>query len=492
MSQLTDIDFSDLNILSCVDLASVTTSQSAVYQLFDNLYKEKFQHKDRIVFYTSQEIPDLLWRHLYRAANQIDISNFFILICSPNDLSEKSQQQVLLWSSDSVPFQTRKVSVVSDAPLGNNYHVPDTICPLLWTHLEIKNNGNISPCCIQEDSLGNIIDHTLADVFVGKTMQLLRTSFLNGELPSGCGVCWKNEADGVVSNRQRHYDLLSRDLLVNYINSPKLVSLDLKAGNTCNFKCRICGPTASSLWAQETQTIPLVKSAFRNWADEGTPFQEIFDHISTLNNYDFYGGEPFLIKSLTLLIEKIVKSGRAPDVRLHYNSNGSIYPEHLLAHWKNFKHIDLHFSIDNIGKKFDLERGGNWNQVNYNIQRLLQKKLPNLKISIMPVISAMNVLYIDELFAWAQSLGLDINPLYLQKPDEFSIERLTSAAKHLVLSKYQNSNDPELQKIVALIESSNGSDGKKFVERTRQLDVLRNQSFHNTHREIAEAMGYTV
>jgi MoaA/NifB/PqqE/SkfB family radical SAM enzyme len=486
------LDVPNLNVLSYVDLADLTNSPSAVYKLFNDLHREEFQHSDRIVFYTSQEIPDLLWRHLYQAANQMDISNFFILICSPTDLAEKSQQQVLLWSSDCVPFQTQKVSVADNAPLGNNYHVPDTICPLPWTHLEIKPNGNISPCCVQKESVGNIIDHTLTDVFVSKSMQMLRTSFLNGELPSGCRVCWKNEADNVVSNRQRHYNLLSRDFLTNYIDLPQLTSIDLKAGNTCNFKCRICGPAASSLWAQEKQTIPLIKSVFQNWADEGGPFQKIFDHISTLNNYDFYGGEPFLIKSLTLLIEKIVKSGRAPDVRLHYNSNGSIYPEHLLEHWKHFKHIDLHFSIDNIGKKFELERGGKWDQVNYNIQRLLQKKLPNLKISIMPVINVMNVLYIDELFTWARSLDLNIDPLYLKEPSEFSIEQLTSTAKHLVLSKYQKSTDPELQKIAAIIESSNGSDGKKFVERTRELDALRNQSFHDTHQEIAEAMGYTV
>lgn len=483
----------DLNVLSCIDLADITSSPSAVYQLFDNLYKKEFQHNDRIVFYTSQKIPDLLWRHLYRAANQIDISNFFILICNPGDLTEKSQQQAKLWSLDPVPFQTHIVCVDSSTLLDNNYHIPETICPLPWMHLEVKNNGNISPCCIRPDSLGNILDHKLTDVFSGESMQLLRKSFLDGETPSGCAVCWKNENNGVVSNRQRHYNLLYRDFLVNYIDSPQLASLDLKPGNTCNFKCRICGPESSSLWAQEIQTIPLVKTVFRNWTDEDHPaVSQIFDNISTLKQYDLYGGEPFLIKSLNLLVEQIILSGHASDVRLHYNSNGSIYPEHLLEHWKHFRHVDLHFSIDNVGKRFELERGGTWAQVDRNIQQLLQKNLPNLKISIMPVINIMNVLYLDELFDWTNNLNLSINPLYLQSPDEFSIENLTPLAKQAVILKYQNSENIELKKVVALVKSSPGSNGKKFIERTKQLDTIRNQSFLNTHPEIAIAMGYTV
>jgi MoaA/NifB/PqqE/SkfB family radical SAM enzyme len=491
MNILSATDFPDLNILSCVDLADITKSPGQLYQLLESLYRTEFRPDERIVFYTSFTIPDKLWQHLYQATDKIDISNFFILICSTEDISIQCSENAQKWSQNGSSFNTMTVPLISSQPLHTSYVIHDSICPLPWMHLEVKNNGNISPCCVYNGSIGNISETPLLKVFESQQLNQIRQTFLNGGKPSGCSFCWKNEDNKVTSNRQRHLSILSRDLSTHYIDSPKLVSIDLKPGNTCNFKCRICNSFSSSLWAQEKQVIPV--SAFQNWADEKNPaFNQILDQIPTINNYDLYGGEPFLIKPLTLLVEKIVSAGRAPDVRLHYNSNGSIWPNHLLPYWPHFQHIDLHFSIDNVGKRFELERGGQWDQVQSNIRRLIEKNLSNLQISIMPAISIMNVLYIDELFDWAKSLGLTVAPLYLQNPEHLSIERLTPSAKSAVLAKYKFSQHPELQKIVKVVENSPGSDGKQFIKYQQHLDKIRQQNFFSTHTEIAEAMGYIV
>lgn len=495
MMSVTSIDFLGLNVLSCIDLADITTKPGQLYQLLASLYQPEFFQNDRIVFYTSCEIPNELWQHLYCATDKIDISNCFILICSNKDISSKCNQQALLWSQDKSSFSNAIVSTLHSQPLATTYFIPTSVCPLPWMHLEVKNNGDISPCCVYNGTIGNITNKTLLDAFDSQQLDDLRRTFLKGDKPTGCSVCWKNEDTKVTSNRQRHQSLLSRDFLTAHIDSPKLVSLDLKPGITCNFKCRSCGPDSSSLWAQEIKntTIPIATSPFRDWAsNDSIAFNQIIDQIPNLNNYDFYGGEPFLIKPLTLLVEKIVSKGRAPGVRLHYNSNGSIWPEHLLPYWSHFQHIDLHFSIDNIGKRFELERGGSWDQVNDNIQRLLAKKLPNLQISLMPLINIMNVLYIDELIDWAKSLDLPINSLYLQTPEYLAIDQLTPAAKSAVLEKYKFSLDPELQKIVNIVKYSPGSDGKKFVEYHQHLDKIRQQSCLISHSEIATAMGYPV
>lgn len=495
MNQIYDLHTLNINILSCHDLADMTVSRSAIYQLFTQLHQPEYQEHDRIVFYTDQEIPEQLWKHLYQAAKKIDISNYFILICSSKDLKIQSQMQANIWATDCVPFQTLMIPVADSRPLSKCYVIPDTICPLPWTHLEIRNNGTISPCCIYKGSIGNIVTDQLSDVFNLSRLTDIREQFLSGDRPSGCATCWQNENNGVVSNRQRHLEFLSQDFFSNYIDSPKLTSLDLKTGNTCNFKCRICGPESSSLWAQEQkiQSIPLKSATNHNWSDSTDhAFNQIFNHVDTLTNYDLYGGEPFLVKSLTMLVEKIVAAGRASQVRLHYNSNGSIWPEKLILHWQHFQHVDVHFSIDNVGERFELERGGIWHQVHHNILQLKEKNLPNLKISIMPVINIMNVLYLDSVFDWAESLNLDINPLYLQHPPELSIENLTYRAKQEVLSRYQHSHRAELQKVVKIVQNSAGSDGKKFVEYNQHLDKIRKQSFLNTHQDIAEAMGYPV
>jgi len=488
------IDQLDINAIVCIDLADVTASRSFVYQLFKQQYRSSYQPNDRIIFYTNQNIPEQLWRHLYLATEKIDISNFFILICSTQDITEQSKAQAAKWASSGQSFSTLTLTSIDGNQLQENYHIPDSICPLPWTHLEIKNDGAISPCCLYNGVIGNVNTDMLQNVFNGNELDTIRHRMLNGEKLSGCEACWKGESQGVVSNRQRHVSA-AQAFFVKHIDSPELVSLDLKPGNTCNFKCRICSPRYSSLLTQEREKYAPLARALpkRNWAEDTDHiFEQIFENINTVENYDLYGGEPFLIKSLTTLVEKIVASGRAPQVRLHYNSNGSIWPEQLLPYWPSFQHIDLHFSIDNTGNRFELERGSTWQQIQDNISQLVKKNLPNLKISIMPTVSIMNVLYLDELFDWAKSLNLDVNPIYLYNPSELSIENLTATAKQLIVNKYKNTDHPELKKVVAAVSQAAGSDGKKFVAYTSNLDKIRQQSFHTTHKEIAEAMGYIV
>jgi sulfatase maturation enzyme AslB (radical SAM superfamily) len=203
-----------------------------------------------------------------------------------------------------------------------------------------------------------------------------------------------------------------------------------------------------------------------------------------------YGGEPFLIKPLLRLVEQAVDQGHAKNITLHYNSNGSIYPEKYIDYWKKFKHVDIHFSIDNIGTRFELERGGSWNQVDSNINQLVNLKLPNIKINIMPAISIMNIFYINELFQWADKLSLPVHPLYVTDPIGFDLKHLTADAKELIINKFQNHQWPEMKNILAYIKSVPDSNGREFVKLCKHFDDLRNQNFADSHTEVAKAMGY--
>jgi len=478
-------------ILKCfVDLEQLTNAPNVAYKNFQMHYQEVFDNNDRLVLYTTQPISNMLLQHLYQATGLIDISNFFVLICSPNNIKPQVESVASSYFSDRTAFQTLQIEFEETKKLQNNFVLSDTLCPMPWTHLEISAQGEIKPCCVYRNNVGNIKNSSLHDTFYSHNVSNLRQQLLSGNKPTGCSKCWELESRGLVSNRNYHMSFLKKDLLTTYIDQPKIKSLDIKPGNTCNFKCRICNPKSSSLFEQEYAKSNQLSVRSFNWTEDSNAFDEITDLLPSLTNIDMYGGEPFLIKHLTKLVEQSVTSGHASNIRLHYNSNGSIYPTALIEHWKHFKHIDIQFSIDNIGQRFEIERGGSWESIDSNIRKLVDLNLPNVSISIMPAISIMNIFYLDELLDWANNLGLLVNPLYVTTPPGFDLKDLTVDARKLILDKFHTHPHPVVQDILNYIRTSPESDGKKFRQICKHFDMLRNQHFSDSHPEIAHVMGY--
>ena len=469
----TDLAYEQLTkqfeILCYIDLAEVSKTPDYVYKIFNTHRRDAYTETQRLVFYTSHDVSDALVEHIKIAADLIDISSYFILIY--------------------------RVETPTDQ-LHNTYAVPDSICPFPWTHLEIKANGQIFPCCVYSESIGNINQVTLTDAFNGEYMTALRQQFKDGAKPNGCSNCWRNESQGLVSNRQRHNNFLKKELLINYFDRPTIASLDIKPGNVCNFKCRICSPGSSSLFAQEVisnsddedrKKIILTNQKLSKWTEDDQIFDQLKELIPTLSNLDMYGGEPFLVKQLTSVLNYAVENNYASQIRLHYNTNGSIFPEQLVPLWQHFKEIDIAVSIDNIGKRFELERGGLWSEIETNIQKLVALQSKKINVYIMPTINIQNVYYLDELFAWADKFGLEIRPLILKNPAGYSIQNLTPTAKNLLVEKYQGTPWPYIETIV---KSAGVGDSQDFINLVQHFDQIRGQSFSQSHPEIARAMEY--
>ena len=230
-----------------------------------------------------------------------------------------------------------------------------------------------------------------------------------------------------------------------------------------------------------------------NWAEKNYKFfAELEDSLPDLINIDMAGGESFLVKQFDKVVQLAASKGYSKQIRLHYNTNGSIFPNNQILQWSNFREIDLALSIDNIGQRFELERGGSWSTVESNIEQFLSLNLDNLKIYIMPTVNIQNVYYIPELVEWAKLLGLPVVFNYLNRPFAFSIDYATEDFKQLLIEKYKNYTHPELISISNRIQSCCGSDGSEFIKETKRLDLIRRQSFQETHPEVAKAMGYSV
>ena len=230
------------------------------------------------------------------------------------------------------------------------------------------------------------------------------------------------------------------------------------------------------------------------WFDDNERdfIKELIDLCPDLINIDIFGGEPFLLKSLPMILDSIIQSGHADHIRLHFNTNGSMFPNNLLERFSKFQHVDICLSIDDIKQRFEYQRGGEWALVEKNIDRYLDIPRDRFSLSVYPVINIQNVFYLDQLIEWCDRKNILMIAEYLESPSYLSISNLTPDARELVLKKFKNNQHPLIRSITNKLGQSGTSDGKEFVEMMTNLDRIRTQNFAKHHYEIAKAMGYAV
>ena len=136
----------------------------------------------------------------------------------------------------------------------------DKFCVLPWVSLEASPIGTVRPCCLADDELVDDAGHKFSlltanfnDIQNSGSMQRLREQFLAGKQPQTCRKCWNEERAGRTSKRMHTINRLKHSIAhVDWNTEAKpLMFLDLKLGNICNLKCRICGSWSSSQFAAE-------------------------------------------------------------------------------------------------------------------------------------------------------------------------------------------------------------------------------------------------
>jgi len=382
-------------------------------------------------------------------------------------------------------------------------------CILPWISIETTPHGNVRPCCLYTKELPdiNLNTHTLQDAFLSQSMNNLRQAFEDGKKPSGCERCWMEEDAGKKSKREHMLEKFKAETF----DQPVLKFLDLKLGNICNLKCRICGSWSSSKWAQEEIDYYEADGggqAQRKWLKNGqwprrnqkfwTHIDELLPHIKF---FEFTGGEPFLIKQHFDLLERAVELGYAADNDIHYNNNTTKFPaQHKL--WRHFKHVQIAFSVDNTGKRFEYERyGAKWRTANTNV-----KKINSLRDSGYPISTQLcctwniqNIYYIDDILSWAIGMNFDdIHFNLMHDPWEYAIANLPKSAVAPVMLYLQKCqvkypqfavDIDALKKIVVNSQQEGAVDLHKKIRRT---DLYRAENFAVTHSKIAKAIGYEL
>lgn len=472
-----------------------------LYQRLKTVYKSAYEADERIVLYSANSFKKDMLQHIHHCAEKLDISNFFILLCS-NSISTADISSVTGPNSFSIELVN----------IGNPLiPLPEHFCYIPWAHMEILSSGEVKPCCVYTGVITkssgeafNINKHTdtFEDVYHSEYLSTLREQFRQGHKPNGCRHCWVAEENGNGSHRlwseqflgDRVFDINLEEESVN-----NLMSFDIKLGNLCNLKCRICNPKSSSKVAAEQirvlQSQGLPTDEIRNLNKQGnwTENDEIWQGLRALGpqivNLEFTGGEPLLIPQHETFLDFLIEQGYANQIRLHYNSNATVYPEQLLYKWQQFRHVDIAFSIDNTGARFELERdNSNWESVNQNLDNFLDNRLDNMSLSVYPTVNIQNVLYLPELLDWYQTKQFDaLHFSWLEHPEYLDINNIGSALAELIAEKLINSkHSSQLSGIIEMLKNTHSNKLQLFLDYMENLDKIRKQSFYDTHKELAE------
>lgn len=383
----------------------------------------------------------------------------------------------------------------------------DTFCILPWVHLATNASGNIRPCCnskpgksfIKNPETGNPYKLGKADfseIWNSPDYKSLRQSLLNGERPEVCERCWKEEDAGIQSLRQAWMHRWIEDKEYTDTADMDIRYADIRMGNFCNLKCRMCNPYASSQWLDEWHLVreKLSDEEYQRLNGENWPwyrytqFEKNIDLIlPTVEEIYLTGGEPTIIKEHEYILNKVIRSGRAKKVKIKYNTNLTNIPNHLLEKWKAFKAIKCNVSIDAVG---DLDRyiryPSNWSKIEENFKKVRQ--LDNVVNEIHCTVQMYNITRLHELIEWAEPFGHKIYLNILNHPEELNIKVLPKKLKETVtetLSSYTHID--RVQGVIDYMNAENWNHKlKQFFHYTRQLDKSRNQNLFDVLPEFKE------
>jgi len=318
-------------------------------------------------------------------------------------------------------------------------------CPLPWMGLNVRNNGDVRVCCNANVSVNqglvskddgtyyNLGKDEIQDFRNADLMKEIRLAMLNGEYHESCIRCKRETESGMQARADWERDiwkdviteesakqLTAEDGSINTDENP-IKYMDLRFGNLCNLKCRMCGPTDSNMWYEDTvklwgpqytdsgQKIKLVKNTkgkhepdtdIYSWYDNKNFWNDLENEIPNIERLYIVGGEPLMIDQHYEFLQKCIDANRAGKIVIEYNTNITNIPERAWNIWKHFQRIQIGMSVDAVGSINDYIRNpSKWWKIEENMRKLDNAE-GDFKIWWAATIQAYNLIHLPETMMW--------------------------------------------------------------------------------------------
>jgi len=432
----------------------------------------------------------------------------------------------------------------------------DTFCPIPWIFQAVRANGDIRVCCqanvtknqgvIRKDdgTAYNAGRDGMEESRNAEMMKVIRLNMLEGIWSEECGRCKKEEENGLVSRRT--YENQQWNFTINEartktaadgsISNVPVIYYDLRFGNFCNLKCRMCGPTDSSAWyddwikltgsnkfkdtSGEVTILENSKGYFAtefDWPNYEPFWEQLEANAHNIQHVYFAGGEPMLIERHYDFLERCIEQGVAKNIIIEYNTNMSTLPTRVTKLWESFKQVRVGASVDGMESMQEYQRyPAKWEKTLRNLEAL--DVMPNNIIAWLAfTVTAYNVNHMIDFMKWKlkHSGFKKINstnrrpiithhvahhPKHLNirvLPDEYKQELTEKFNDFLVWVEQENFNDyvhTQAKDIVNGVINYMNSESyydeywKEFVKYTQKLDSIRSETIFQVEPKFKEYM----
>jgi hypothetical protein len=377
-------------------------------------------------------------------------------------------------------------------------------CVLPWISVNVDTEGNFGLCCINpqnklkdENGIPIKLVEFSGNIQDCKTLRDIREKMRNGEFPEECQRCYDLEKS---SDSARSYRQISNEKFKDFIqvNETDLTikHLDLRLGNACNLKCRMCSEHSSSKWAKEQSELSKKlsfishKTYSNKWTNSEKVLEFVDANLSSLVDLRFAGGEPTFQTKPVEIMEHIVDLGYANKIDLKFNVNLTHIPQRITELWPHFKSTKITASLDGIGDLNTYIRyPSDWNDVKKNLKMLVEKHATGeISLNVLTTVQVYNIFSLDlieQQMVEFSVINHDFTPVWT--PRFLNVQCLPLAAKALLTEKYQTASS-KVKKMIDFMNSEDLDCWEEFKQFTLEVDRNRNQSITEFVPELTRWM----
>jgi organic radical activating enzyme len=340
-----------------------------------------------------------------------------------------------------------------------------THCMVPLRELHINSNGKYRNCCIQLNTVGKI-DLTVEDPnewFVNDTgLQIIRNALQIGVKHATCKKCWNLEENNLSSYRINWNNQYEEDGNTD-LNS-RIEIIDLRLGNRCNLKCRMCNSTWSNQISDQIEELKSmgVNNTYTSMPVLGTVKQDnnfmlnLFHFIKktpTIKEIKFAGGEPFVMEEVEEFLCKLIEHN-ITNVKISMLTNTTTVKDRIVETLEKFKDTHIQCSIDGMGELLEYQRHpSKWNIVERNFIKLYNAKLT---VHLTPCWSNLNIMSMADFLDWTRQFP-NSHVAYNEVTDPSYLDW-----RHVPL----DARNDELNKLKSMVfHQKIHKDYKKFIEK---------------------------